>query len=308
MRITLTDRDPSGTTVWFHGAESMLAGAGAGLVTSIVTCPLDVIKTRLQAGGLHGGASGLIGTFSSIWTHEGFRGFYRGLGPTIIGYLPTWAIYFTVYDKVKVKMGALRGDDDPLAHIVAAMSAGASSTICTNPLWVVKTRFMTQQVGPGEIRYRHTLDAIQRMYQSEGVPTFYRGLVPALIGVSHIAVQFPLYEQFKVYYRPPDGSDIPSSTILFCSSTSKMIASVATYPHEVLRTRLQIQKASGDGRYAGIVETFKQILRTEGYHGLYRGMGVNLLRTVPASALTILTYEVLMRRLYALSHPQGRPK
>jgi len=39
------------------------------------------------------------------------------------------------------------------------------------------------------------------MYRSEGVPTFYRGLVPALIGVSHIAVQFPLYEQFKVYYR-----------------------------------------------------------------------------------------------------------
>lgn len=68
-----------------------------------------------------------------------------------------------------------------------------------------------------------------------------------------------------------------------------MIASVATYPHEVLRTRLQIQKASGDGSYAGIIQTFKQIVRTEGYPGLYRGMGVNLLRTVPASALTILT-------------------
>lgn len=39
------------------------------------------------------------------------------------------------------------------------------------------------------------------MYRSEGVTTFYRGLVPALIGVTHIAVQFPLYEQFKVYYR-----------------------------------------------------------------------------------------------------------
>ena len=52
MRITLSDRNPSDhQTVWFSGYESMLAGAGAGLVTSVVTCPLDVIKTKLQASG-----------------------------------------------------------------------------------------------------------------------------------------------------------------------------------------------------------------------------------------------------------------
>lgn len=210
-------------------------------------------------------------------------------------------------------MGQIRGDDDPVSHVVAAMTAGATGTIVTNPLWVVKTRFMTQRIGPDELKYRHTFDAIARIYKLEGIGTFYRGLLPSLVGVSHIAVQFPLYEQLKVYYRPRDGSDIPSSTILFCSSASKMVASVATYPHEVLRTRLQIQPKPSPivgeppRSRLGIVAMFRKIVAEEGWVGFYRGMGVNLLRTVPSSAMTILTYEVLMRKLCAMSRAPRPP-
>lgn len=32
-------------------------------------------------------------------------------------------------------------------HIVSAMTAGAASTCCTSPLWVVKTRFMVRIFG-----------------------------------------------------------------------------------------------------------------------------------------------------------------
>ena len=91
----------------FH---SMVAGAGAGLVSSIVTCPLDVIKTRLQAQHLARdaeGYEGVVKTCQRIWRQAGFRGFYRGLGPTLAGYLPTWGIYFTVYDLVKDRLGHL---------------------------------------------------------------------------------------------------------------------------------------------------------------------------------------------------------
>lgn len=253
----------------------------------------------------------MAGITKRIWQTDGFRGLYRGLGPTVIGYLPTWAIYFTVYDQVKGRLSEIRGPDDPIAHIISAMTAGASGTIATNPLWVIKTRFMTQQVTADEARYRHTWDAFARIYREEGPKAFYRGMLPSLFGVVHVAVQFPLYEQFKVMSRPADGSDIPSSTILVCSSGSKMIASIATYPHEVLRTRLQIQKqqrlakaspapssAAAPAPFEGVVKTYHRILREEGLAGFYRGLGVNLLRTVPASALTILTYELIFRHLH----------
>ena len=86
------------------------SGAVAGAASGIVTCPLDVIKTKLQAqGGFRPRSKvkaqttklpsyrGMFGTASVIWRQDGLRGMYRGLGPMLLGYLPTWAVYMTVY-------------------------------------------------------------------------------------------------------------------------------------------------------------------------------------------------------------------
>ena len=89
-----------------------IAGGVAGAVSGIVSCPLDVIKTKLQA---QGGFSrrkenvplsarayrGVTGTAATIWREEGLRGMYRGLGPMLLGYVPTWAVYLTVYNKTQ---------------------------------------------------------------------------------------------------------------------------------------------------------------------------------------------------------------
>lgn len=130
--------------------HSMVAGAGAGLISSIATCPLDVVKTTLQAQSRARGDKnyeGVTKTVVRIYRQSGLRGFYRGLGPTIGGYLPTWAIYFTVYDfaKDRLRRVPLAVAHPDLSHVAAAMTAGATGTILTNPLWVVKTRFMVSE-------------------------------------------------------------------------------------------------------------------------------------------------------------------
>jgi len=313
-------------------ANSVIAGAGGGLVASIATCPLDVVKTKLQAQRATLGQAdylGISGTVRNIILHDGFRGLYRGLGPTILGYLPTWAIYFAVYDGIKTLFGEPPlGVDGPVVkserlypapsakgyqpivrehpwslHILSAMTAGATSTICTNPLWVIKTRFMTQ--SRDEKRYRHTLDAAITIYRSEGVRAFYRGLLPSLLGIAHVAVQFPLYEQLKIIsQRHSPDQHVTANAILFCSAVAKMVASVATYPHEVVRTRLQTQRRlllppGAPRKRSGIIRTTRKIIHFEGWRGLYKGLSVNLIRTVPNSAVTMLTYELLMRHLSA---------
>jgi Mitochondrial carrier protein len=88
-----------------------IAGGLAGAASGIVSCPLDVIKTKLQAqGGFMARRSadsraiaptayrGVVGTSRTIWREDGIRGMYRGLGPMLLGYVPTWAVYLTVYN------------------------------------------------------------------------------------------------------------------------------------------------------------------------------------------------------------------
>jgi solute carrier family 25 (mitochondrial folate transporter), member 32 len=91
----------------------VIAGAVGGFTSGVVTCPLDVIKTKLQAQGAFRAPknrtgssvpavySGMLGTARVIWREEGIRGMYRGLGPIVLGYIPTWAVWFMVYGKSK---------------------------------------------------------------------------------------------------------------------------------------------------------------------------------------------------------------
>lgn len=106
--------------------------------------------------------------------------------------------------------------------------------------------------------YRGTLDAARHMYRSEGLRVFYSGLTPALIGLSHVAIQFPLYEFFKMEFTGCGIGETPAASpsgrthsfmlgntlgVPLATFLSKLCASTATYPHEVLRTRLQTQRA-----------------------------------------------------------------
>lgn len=68
-------------------------------------------------------------------------------------------------------------------------------TTCFDLVLAIKTQ------SRDETRYHHTLDAAITIYRSEGIRAFYRGLLPSLLGIAHVAVQFPLYEQLKIVAR-----------------------------------------------------------------------------------------------------------
>lgn len=148
--------------------------------------------------------------------------------------------------------------------------------------------------------------------REEGLRGLYKGLGPGLILVSHGALQFMSYEEgrkFLISHRVRNATGHPdigvsgeqlvtSQDFAILGASSKLFAVVATYPWQVIRSRLQ-QRPNDHGvsRYVNTWHSFQLILRYEGFRGLYKGIFPNLLRVVPSSSLTFLVYESVMKYL-----------
>ena len=73
---------------------------------------------------------------------------------------------------------------------------------------------------------------------------------------------------------------------------ASIVAQTATYPLNVVRTRLQTQGVNNRPRiYNGMLDCFKHIIKKDGVQGLFRGLLANYLKAVPASAITFVAFE-----------------
>ncbi|OJJ69245.1 hypothetical protein ASPBRDRAFT_132622 [Aspergillus brasiliensis CBS 101740] len=293
-----------------------VAGFTAGIASTLCLHPLDLIKTRLQVDRLSPSrVGGSVPVIREIFQNEGgIKAFYRGLTPNLVGNSTSWALYFLCYGNIKGVMRTWRSGSQDQAltsadYFLASGSAGMLTSALTNPIWVIKTRMLsTGSQSPGA--YASFTTGAKEILRSEGISGFYRGLVPALFGVSHGALQFMAYEQLKLYRsrmapsagtsvirRASSSSDAARSGIrelgnvdLFViSSLSKLFAGCVTYPYQVLRSRLQTYDAHLV--YSGVRDAVAQIWAREGVTGFYKGLGPNLLRVLPSTWVTFLVYE-----------------
>lgn len=277
--------------------EHLVAGVSGGVISTLVLHPLDVIKIRfavndgrLQATPRY---SSIANAFVTILRQEGPRGLYRGVVPNVVGAGSSWGLYFLFYNAIKtwIQNGNTSAPLGPTNHLLAASEAGALTLAITNPLWVVKTRLCLQFESTASQQYKGLVDALKKIYVSEGVRGYYKGFLPGLFGVSHGAIQFMVYEELKNAYNLYQGTSITTklSTMeyLTFAAVSKLIAAGTTYPYQVVRARLQNQHYS----YKGAIDCITQTWAFEGWRGFYKGLGTNLLRVTPATMITFLTYE-----------------
>ncbi|KAJ4723534.1 Folate transporter 1, chloroplastic [Melia azedarach] len=307
----LKSQSQSGRWQW----ENATAGAIAGFATVAAMHPLDVVRTRFQ---VNDGRVSNLPTYKNtahailtIARLEGLRGLYAGFSPAVLGSTLSWGLYFFFYSRAKQRYSK-NGEEklSPGHHLASAAEAGGLVCLCTNPVWLVKTRLQLQTPLHQTRPYSGLYDAFTTILKEEGWRSLYRGIVPGLFLVSHGAIQFTAYEElrkvivdFKSKQRKKnaDGADnlLNSVDYAILGGSSKIAAILLTYPFQVIRARLQQRPSSGGiPRYMDSWHVVREAARFEGLRGFYKGITPNLLKNVPASSITFIVYENVINFLH----------
>lgn len=138
--------------------------------------------------------------------------------------------------------------------------------------------------------------------KNEGFIGLYRGIVPGLWLVSNGAIQFMAYEQLRTwtikYIANNQESNLSSPHFFVMGACSKMFSTAITYPLQVTKARLYTKEpGSSKPRYKSVLDVWKRTISGEGIRGFYNGLTLQLFKTAPASALTFVAYENILRFL-----------
>ncbi|CAP23830.1 Protein CBG02742 [Caenorhabditis briggsae] len=226
---------------------------------------------------------------------EGIGALYKGLIPNLIGVAPSKAVYFYTYSTSKRfwNDSEVLIPNSAIVHMVSAGCAGFVAASAVNPIWLVKTRLQLHQGHIG------IWQMIKRIHKREGFKGFYKGVTASYAGVSETMIQFCIYEYFRglllTEANEMDKRKMDFLNFMVAGGSAKFIACVVAYPHEVVRTRLR--EETGEAR--GFFKTLYQLYK-EGHKSMYRGLSVQLMRTVPNTAITMGTYEFVVYMLHHL--------
>ncbi|KAL7532519.1 hypothetical protein ACHAWF_010213 [Thalassiosira exigua] len=286
----------------------ILSGSIGSLATALAVTPLEVAKIRQQAAGAassplpprapFGRGSGGASSSSSAASMT-FRGVKVGSSGPCPG-CGAWVLN-----------NGLMECAVPSAKFPS--SASASSTAA-------------ESMG--------TLATLRSIFRSEGAGGLYAGLKPTLaMSVPNTVLYFASYDEISGWMKRRASEKAASNSTatggpayvpLVAGSAARLLASLATAPLELVRTRQASFGSGVDGNGSGnrnhnhsgssnnrpkqrappgMVEEFRLLLRQNGFASLYVGLAPTLWRDVPFSAIYWLFLERFRERL---KHDSGR--
>ncbi|PWA60316.1 Mitochondrial carrier domain-containing protein [Artemisia annua] len=176
--------------------------------------------------------------------------------------------------------------------------------------------------APESSQYKGTLDVFYKVTRQEGFGRLWRGTGASLaLAVPTVGIYLPCYDIFRNFmeeYSSQNASSMTPYVPLVAGSVARSLACISCYPVELARTRMQAFKAHSGKSSPGVLKTLVEIIATNrstnslqsSLHSsrfLWTGLGAQLARDVPFSAICWATLEPVRRQLLAMSSDETSP-
>jgi solute carrier family 25, member 34/35 len=192
---------------------------------------------------------------------------------------------------------------------IAGGLAACGAVTATHPFETVKVRLQLQ----GELqaktlvekKYRGVLHGVSVITKNEGIKGIYRGIGCAyiyqiLLNGCRLGFYEPLRASAtKLIFKDPNVQSLGVN--VFSGAASGILGAMAGSPFFLVKTRLQSYSpflaVGTQHQYKNAFDGLRQIYKSEGVRGLYRGMGASMVRTGAGSSVQLPTYFFAKRRL-----------
>ena len=285
---------------------SVLAGGFSSATTKTMTAPLSRMTILLQVSSDSTGRTfNLIESLRNVVKTEGYRSLWKGNLVSVIHKVPYGSVNYYAYEYTKVRLlrSFWNSDTDPGIHVrfLCGLAGGACASSLIYPLDIVRTRLATATKSGGTI-----FGTMRDIVSGEGgLAALGKGLPATVMCQSlNLAINFAIYESLQVrviqmekeFIAKYFGQDYVSSrqrgsflSSLICGACAGTTASLIVFPLDLIRRRQQISTGASA---PSIRQVTMQVLRSDGFKGLYRGIVPELAKVVPAVAMNFYFYEL----------------
>lgn len=293
------------------------AGYVSGAVGIIIGNPLDLVKTRLQAGPkpVHDASPA---TSSTVATPRGFRGQFENAGTLvkgatapIIGYGALNALLFMTYNRTLTLLGDSPTAPNSFAKVfLAGATGGFASFIVSAPTELIKCRAQVTTE-----RHATSWSIAKQIWMKDGLRgLYYGGGITSVRDAVGYGFYFWSYEWTKQVWTSPDDTDRETAfKVLMCGGLAGIITWASIFPLDVIKTRVQTQllqsevvrrgeqqtllHAEGRRPHLGAIQIARHAYQTEGAGVFFRGLGICSVRAFIVNAVQWAVYEWMMRIL-----------
>ena len=181
------------------GWKRTVCGSSAGVISQVLTYPLDVIRTRITVDPKK--YTGIFSGLLTILKEEGFGALYGGIVPTVMGVIPYEGAQFYAQGALKNLYQTKIAPGKPLTPFTNCMigaCAGIFSQTFSYPFDVVRKRLMLVDKATGKPLYSGMIDCFTKLVAAEGPLALYKGFgLNCVKGVPFAALQFTLLDETK---------------------------------------------------------------------------------------------------------------